>query len=162
MKRCHRVAAIVAALVFSTMCAASAAAKPNVKLVLSGAIVSLQAGKPVQTPMNRPVKSGEIIRYTVLAVNAGSASAFKLSPVGKVPSQTQFLRVDRSPKDAAVAYTLDGVSWSAHPTIVKKTRAGTTTVAPAPLDMYRAVRWTMLKPLAAHQSASFVYEVRVR
>lgn len=139
--------ATVGALCVAVLTAVASASAPNVQLRLSGSIVSFAGGKEVDAPLNRPVHGGEIVRYTILARNAGGASAYSLMPVGRVPARTQLVKIDAMPKGAHVAYTLDGTHWIA---------------TPAHPDQVRAVRWSMAQPLAAKNSAVFSYEVRVK
>lgn len=146
-----RAAAAMIALVVSTIALVHAAAQPKVVLTLTAA------------PSGHVVKAGEVITYTIHATNTGDAPAFALAPVGRVPARTQFVRVDAPPKDAAAPeFTLDGTAWSAKPTIAHKDASGKLVRIAAPASAYRAVRWTLKRALPAHQSATFVYEVRVQ
>lgn len=150
MVRHARAAVTVIALVVSTIALVHAATQPKVALTLTA------------EPSGRIVKAGETIKYSILATNSGDAPAYRLAPVGKIPARTQFVRIDGAPKEAAAEFTLDGASWSAQPTIARKNAAGKLVRVPAPLGAYRAVRWTLKRALAAHQSATFTYEVRVK
>ena len=139
--------AAVGALCVAALTAVASGSAPNVQLKLSGSIVSFAGGKEIDAPLNRPVHGGEIVRYTILAHNAGGGSAFSLMPVGRVPARTQLYKIGAIPKGTRVAYSLDGTHWvatAAHP------------------DQVRAVRWALAQPLAAKNSVALSYEVRVK
>ncbi len=141
----HRVAALLLAFVVSAT-AFAYAATPNVQLKLSGSIVTMTApGKTAYLPLNRPVKTGEIVRYTIVAHNAGTAPAFHLMPSGNIPPRTVFVKIDQSPQGASVEYTADGKQWS-------KT----------PMKGTRSLRWTLSRPLPKDATSTFAYEVRVK
>lgn len=139
--------AVVGALCVAALSAVASASAPNVQLKLSGSIVSFAGGKEIDAPLNRPVHGGEIVRYTILAHNAGGASAFSLMPVGRVPARTQLYKLGAMPKGTHVAYSLDGTHW-----IGKAAHA----------DQIRAVRWSLARPLTAKHSVALSYEVRVK
>jgi uncharacterized repeat protein (TIGR01451 family) len=152
-------------LVLSVMlpCAAAAAAtKPNVELHLSGSIVSVTNSTTTYLPIDRPLKAGETVRYTIVADNSGTAPAVGLVPMARVPERSVFVRVAPAASAVRVEYTLDGKEWSAQPTILVKNPDGTTHRVPAPLTMYKAVRWVVPGALAAKHSLTFAYEVQVQ
>ncbi|HUZ48371.1 MAG TPA: hypothetical protein VMW12_01380 [Candidatus Dormibacteraeota bacterium] len=153
--------ALVVAVVLVCTVAASAAA-PKIALRLVGRIVSMHDGKVRYEPMDRPVKAGELLQYTIDATNAGSAPAFSVAPIGRVPDRTAFVKIDGASRASEVAYTVDGSHWSVHPTIAVREANGKTVMKPAPLSSYRAVRWTLKQPLPVRGVATFSYEVRVQ
>jgi uncharacterized repeat protein (TIGR01451 family) len=153
---------VCAVLCAAALSAYAVAATPRVALGLSDALVTVSHGKAVAGPVDRPVKSGDVLRYTIVAKNVGSAPAYQLAPIGQIPERMTFLRIISAPTGAAVAYTLDSKTWSAHPTVTVKNKDGKVVTKPAPLELYRAVRWTLTHPLAAKASDSFIYEVRVK
>ncbi len=159
--RMLRMHALVVAIVLICTVAASAAA-PKITLHLVGRIVSTHDGKVRYEPMDRPVKAGELLQYTIDATNAGSAPAFSVAPIGRVPDRTAFVKIDGASRASEAAYTVDGSHWSAHPTIAVKEANGKTVMKPAPLSSYRAVRWTLKQPLPVRGVATFSYEVRVQ
>lgn len=145
MKRYFQtVVAVVSILAMTALAAASA---PRVALRLSGVILSTAAGKQVAEPINRAVRGGEILRYTIAARNVGNGAAYQFSPIGKVPERTELLKLDAMPRGTRVAYSVDGKHWAA--------------AAKPPLKT-QAIRWLLARPLAPKQAASFVYEVRVK
>lgn len=150
-----------ASAVVLALAAAPAYAAPKITLQLSDALVTIVDNKPVVSPVNRPVKAGETLRWTIVARNVGSTAALKVQPVGKVPAATSFARLVSAPQGSAVEYSLDDKTWSAHPTITVMEH-GKPVVKPAPLESYREIRWTLANALAPKTAATFVYEVRVR
>lgn len=144
MSRFVRAAAIAVALVAMFTLQAWAAA-PQVQLHLSAAILTTVHGRIVLSPMNRAVKTGEVVRYDIVARNVGTAPAYQLAPLGNVPARMQFVKLDQSPNGSRVEYTVDGTHWS-----------------PAAASATKHIRWTLLHPLAPHAQAVFAYEVRVK
>ncbi len=141
----HRVAALFLTFVVSATAFAYAAA-PSVQLKLSGSIVTSTApGKTAYLPLTRSVKAGEVVRYTIVAHNGGSAPAYQLAPVGNIPARTAFLKIDESPQGAHVEYTADGKKWSK-----------------APMSGMRSLRWTLSRALPQGATSTFAYEVRVK
>lgn len=136
---------------------------PAVKLRLSGDLLAIADGKTVATPVEKAVlKKGDLVRYTIVASNAGGKPAVALSTIGPVPQRTQY--VDGSASQGAgalVEYSLDGKTFSARPTITVNTSRGPVS-KPAPPDEYVAIRWTSQRPLSPKHVERFSYEVRVK
>ena len=160
MKILHRLGTVAFALIFTA--AAASAAAPKVALHLQGLLFAKRDGKTVTLPIDRPLKAGDLLLYRIDAHNEGKAAALGLEPVGKVPTRTVFVRVANAPRGSHVEFTLDGTHWSAHPMIRVIGPNGKPTEKPAPLAMYRAVRWSLSTPLSAGATAVFAYEVRVK
>ena len=160
--RVGRFGILVCAMMMA-MSAMASAAPPKVALSLSGAVITMVRDKTVASPLaGKPVKRGETIRYTILAKNIGSQPALALVPKGKVPTNTEFLRVLNVPKGTRVEYTLDGTAWSPKPMITVMGKDGKPHRAAAPPALFHGVRWIVEGPLPAHQMLSFPYEVRVK
>lgn len=157
----------VRSIAFAAVCVAAASAfaaasaTPKVTLTLSDALVTTPNGTAVAGPVDRPVKAGDLLRYTIIAKNVGTAAAYAFAPIGQIPEHTGFVRVLTAPP-SAVLYTLDGKTWSSKPTVTVVGKDGKKIVKPAAPDLYRAIRWQLSKPLAASASDRFVYEVRVK
>ena len=158
--RIARMHAVALALVLVCTVAVSAAA-PKIALHLTGRIMTMHDGRVQYQSMDRPVKAGEVLQYTIDVRNAGSAPAFSVAPVGRVPARTAFVKVDGASKAASVEYTLDGSHWSPRPLVSVKEPDGKIEMKPAPPSSYRAVKWTLRQPLPVHGAATFSYEVRV-
>ena len=136
---------------------------PAVKLQLSGTLVAISDGKTVETPVDKAIlKRGDLVRYSIVAVNAGGKAAVALSTIGPVPQRTQYVGGSASqPAGATMEFSLDGKTFSAHPTIVVNTPRGPVQ-KPAPPEQYVAIRWTADKALAPKGRARYSYEVRVK
>ena len=104
-------APLFAALTFAATTLAQAAA-PSIQLHLAGAIVTGAGSTATARAIDRPVKAGDVLRYTIVARNVGTAPAYQLAPLGRVPAHTEFLKVDAAPAGARVAYTSDGTHWT--------------------------------------------------
>jgi len=156
---------IVSAMCVAAFCCvalgAVADAKPNVVLKLSGVLVEHdQNGAEKLTSVEKAqLKPGDVVRYVIVASNAGADPARNLVPVGQVPAGTAFVAGSAT---AHAEYSLDGgKTWSTAPTIKVHTPSGDV-VKKADPATYTSVRWIDDKPLAAKASATFVYVVRVK
>src|SRR5579872_2010811 len=141
----------------------SGPAQPAVKLQLLGDLLTIAEGKAVSTPVDKAVlKKGDLVRYTIVALNSGAKPAVSLSTVGPVPSRMEFVggSASRAP-GSVIEYSLDGKSFSAQPTVTVNTSRGPV-VKPASPDQYVAVRWTSQRPLGPKQKIRYTYEVRVK
>jgi uncharacterized repeat protein (TIGR01451 family) len=146
-----------------SLTAASALAKPNVQLHLSGVLVTHSAdGHETTSPIEKVTpKKGELYRYTVVASNVGTDPALKLVTRENIPNGTAFVAGSAS-KSAGVAieYSLDGKMWSAHPLITVATPKGLVRRAADP-SAYASIRWIAPK-VAPKAALTFTYEVRVK
>ncbi len=149
-------------LTLAAMCAIPAQAAGPVALRLTAEqrteTVSAQ-GKPqtVWTALGakHAVHPGDILRYRVQAENTGGVPVSGLVVTQPVPAGTTYVAhsAERGP---AVAYSLDGRSFSAQPL-----RANPAGAVPAAPDTYTALRWRF-PLLPPHASAEVVYLVKVR
>jgi uncharacterized repeat protein (TIGR01451 family) len=139
------------------------AAAPSVTLTLSGVAMVRQAdGSFKEAPVaDVTLKSGDKVRYSILAVNKGDAPALALTPQDPVPARMQYVANSATTGPATPEFTLDGKTWSAHPTVLVKTANGQVR-KPAPVSDYKAVRWVMTAPLPPKASVKFVYEAVVK
>lgn len=140
-----------------------APAHPAVRLQLSGDLITIADGKTVATPVEKAVlKKGDLVRYTIVASNAGAKPAVSLSTVGPVPQRTQYVGGSAShASGASIEYSLDGKAWSAQPMVTVTTDHGPVQ-KPADPAQYVAVRWLAQRALAPKQSVHYSYEVRVK
>lgn len=141
----------------------SAPPRPAVKLQLTGDLLAISDGKTVATPVAKSVlKQGDIVRYTILAINAGGKAAVALATVGPVPQKMEYVGGSAShPTGANVEYSLDGKIFSAQPMVVVNTPKGPVK-KPADPAQYVAIRWTAQHPLAPKTRLRYTYEVRVK
>jgi len=143
--------------------AAPVPAHPVVKLQLAGDLLAQADGKIVATPVDKAVlKRGDLVRYTIVASNAGGKPAVALSTVGPVPARMEYVAGSASHAPAAsVEFSLDGKSFSAQPMVTVNTSRGPVQ-KPADPEQYVAVRWVNARPLAPKQRVRYTYEVRVK
>ena len=141
----------------------STASRPAVKLQLSGDLLTVSDGKTIATPIEKAVlKKGDLVRYTIVALNAGGKPAASLSTVGPVPQRTAYVASSAShPSNASIAFSLDGKSFSAQPMVTVNTPSGPVQ-KPALPEQYVAVRWIAQRALAPKQSLRYTYEDRVK
>jgi len=144
---------------------AVAYAKPVVVLTLQGSVVERDAkGAERLTPLASAIlKPGDLVRYDVVATNAGTDAAAHLIPAARVPAGTTYEAGSASLAAAThVEFSLDGgKTWSSKPSVLVKTSSGSVEKA-APVAAYTALRWVDEKTLAPNRSVAYSYEVRVK
>jgi uncharacterized repeat protein (TIGR01451 family) len=161
----HLLFAFVLTAVFAAL-GTSAYARPNVQLHLTGAIVGHDAnGKETIQPISgdTELKTGEVVRYDVVATNAGTDPAIKLTPVDKIPAGTQYEAGTAASSPAlTIEFSIDGgKTFAKVPMISIKTPKGVVEKKADPAT-YTAIRWITQKPLAPKASVTYSYEVRVK
>jgi uncharacterized repeat protein (TIGR01451 family) len=157
------VALTTAALAYASL-SSIAQAKPMVALSLSGMVVVHQSTGPDKlVPVEQTaVKSGDEIRYVIVATNSGSTAAKNLVPIGRIPAGTEYEAGSAVSKSALrPEFSLDGKSFSTAPTVREHTSAGDVVKKANPAT-YADVRWVGGKPLAPKAAATYTYVVRVK
>jgi len=111
--------------------------RPQVKVVLSGTVERDDTKVPVEKAAL--VKSGEILDWTITAVNEGNAPANEYNAVGKIPAGTQFVAGSASADgSAAVTFSIDnGKSFSSMPIVEEKQADGSVKKVAAPVATKR-------------------------
>lgn len=160
MAQLHRVLVCMSLALLLAPLSARAAA-PNVHLTLQADVVTTVNGKTSVVPVHGPVQHSGVLRYTIVARNAGSP-AYHVEPAGQIPQGTAFSRIVAMPAKSSVLYTLDRATWSAHPTIVVVGKDGKRHRVPAPLTSYRGLRWVVNGAMPHDATFVFSYEVRVK
>ncbi len=143
---------------------AAAAARPDVKVLLSGAI-ERGTGELVPIEKASTVNPGEILHWTIVSQNDGDGAAREYRAVGQIPHGTTLIAGSATADGTAtVVYSIDnGKTFSPAPQIEEKQADGTVKLVAAPLSMYTQVRYEWADTLAgggAKLNAS--YKVRVK
>lgn len=165
MKRLKSLGIFVCAVGAIVISATAADARPDVVLHLSGAIVEKAPGgaeKLVPLDPATKLKTGQVVLFTILAVNKGSDAALHLTPVGKVPAGTAYVSGSATATAGQLEFSVDGgKTWSTKPSVTARTQTGPVTKTADP-STFTSIRWIATKPLAPKGSARFSYEVRVK
>ena len=135
--------------------------RPAVKVMLSGAVERDDTTVPVEKVAL--VKSGEILDWTITSVNEGNAPANDYKAVGKIPAGTQFVAGSaKADGSVAVTFSIDnGKSFSSVPTVDERQADGSVKKVPAPVSMYKQVRYEWSAPLNAGDKLNASYKVRL-
>jgi uncharacterized repeat protein (TIGR01451 family) len=109
------------------------------------------------------VKSGDVLRYTVIAENKSDRTIKNLAINGPVPRGTLFkLESVQAPSDAQITYSIDGGrNFVASPTISVKLQDGKIENKPAPANAYTHIR-VKLPVISAKGKVQATYETKVR
>lgn len=139
-----------------------ASGRPEIKVMLSGAVERNASRLPVEKVSS--VVPGETLDWTITSQNEGSAPAHDYKTVGQIPQGTTFIAGSASADGSAnVTYSIDnGQSYSAQPTIEEKQLDGSTKRVPAPVSMYTQVRYEWADALADGGKLVASYKVRVK
>ena len=139
----------------------AAAARPDVKVQLSGAVERDSALVPLEKAT--VVNPGEILDWTITSENSSEAAAIGYKAVGQIPRGTTFVADNVKADGAKTFYSIDGgKSYSAQPMIEEKQADGSVKRVPAPVSMYTEIRYEWSDPLAQGGKLSASYRVRVK
>lgn len=136
--------------------------RPEVKVVLSGAVLRDQQKLPLEKV--EKVNPGEILDWTITSENGGNAPAISYKTVGQIPKGTTFVAGSATADGSTtVVYSIDnGQTYSVQPMIDEKQPDGSIKKVAAPVSMYTQVRYEWADPLAADSKLSAAYKVRVK
>ena len=139
----------------------TSALRPEVKMQLSGSVVRDSAR--VALDKSTVVNPGEILDWTMMSENDGSAPALDYKTVGHIPRGTEFVAGSAKADGAKTVFSIDGgKSYSPQPMIEEKQPDGSVKRVPAPSSMYTEVRYEWADPLAQGGKLSASYKVRVK
>jgi uncharacterized repeat protein (TIGR01451 family) len=137
------------------------AARPEVKMSLSGGVE--RDSKLVALDKSTVVKPGEVLAWTLDAVNSGGSPALEYKAVAQIPRGTEFVAGSAQADGASAMFSIDGgKSYSAQPMIEQKQADGSVKQVPAPVSMYTHIRYELTNPLTPGGKFSAAYKVRVK
>ncbi|HKU69015.1 MAG TPA: hypothetical protein VJP85_14690 [Candidatus Baltobacteraceae bacterium] len=138
-------------------------ARPAVDLHLRGALVQKIDGKVTRKPVQGlTLRAGDVVEYSIDATNTGDQAAIGFSSVGPVPAHMEYVSGSaHAAQAAAIEYSIDGKTWSAHPFQIVKTPQGERRKPAAP-GSYVSVRFTAKSALAPKATFHYTYEVVVK
>lgn len=138
-----------------------AGAKPAVNVNLAGTVE--RENKVLPLDKAEAVKPGEVLHWTISSENKGDGEAKEYKVVGKIPAGTEFVADSAKPQGSAkVTYSLDGKNFSAQPMIEEKQADGSVKNVPAPVSMYKQVRFEWENSLNPNEKLNASYDVKVK
>ena len=139
----------------------TSAARPEVKMSLSGGVE--RDSKLVALDKATVVKPGEVLTWTIDAVNSGNAPAREYQAVAHIPRGTEFVSDSAQVEGAKAVFSIDGgKSFSPQPMIEQKDTDGSVKRVAAPVSMYTNIRYEWTNPLVEGGKVSASYKVRVK
>jgi uncharacterized repeat protein (TIGR01451 family) len=136
-------------------------ARPEVKVSLSATVE--RDSKVMTLDKSVAVEPGEVLTWTVEALNVGDAPAIEYRTVAQIPPGTEYLKGSARAEGATAMYSIDGgKSFSQQPMVDQRQADGSVKVTPAPLSMYTSIRYEWANPLAQGAKVSASYQVRVK
>lgn len=145
----------------SLAAAASRPAESLLKIDLDGVVA--RPGGNVSLAEAGKVKPGEVITWGMKITNRGdSATVPGTSAEGEIHPATVYVPGSAGgDNSAAVTFSLDGRNFSPRP-MVKYVENGVERERPAPVEAYRAVRFTWPGQISPGEVRSATYKARVR
>ncbi len=162
----------LAAICLLVLCGAAAIAqrqlrtaergRPEVKVSLSGAVARGDERLPLDKAGN--VNPGEVLDWTIISENDGTAPAHNYKAVGQIPKGTVLVAGSTTADGSvSVSYSIDGgKTFSAEPTIEERQADGSVKQVPAPVSMYTQLSYEWSDPLASGGKLQASYRVRVK
>ncbi|MEC4813534.1 MAG: hypothetical protein SAK29_09730 [Scytonema sp. PMC 1069.18] len=112
------------------------------------------------------IQPGEVLRYTVTAVNNNNTSIKNLTINQPVPLGMVYIlnsATTTSDKSVKMTYSIDGGHSFVEKPVVKVTLLnGKIETKPAPATIYTHIRWNFETPLPAKTTVKGIYQVQVR
>lgn len=137
------------------------AARPEVKVSLAGSVE--RDSKLVALDKAAVVKPGEVLTWTVDAVNVGNAPALEYRAITQIPKGTEYVKDSAVADGAKTLYSIDGgKSFAPQPMIEQKQADGSVKLTPAPVSMYTSIRYEWASPIAQGAQVMATYKVRVK
>ena len=139
----------------------TSALRPEVKMQLSGMVE--RDFVRVALDKSTVVNPGEILDWTMMSENDGSAPALDYKTVGHIPRGTEFVAGSAKADGAKTVFSIDGgKSFSPQPMIEEKQADGSTKRVPAPAALYTEIRYEWADAFAQGAKLSASYKVRVK
>lgn len=139
--------------------AAAAMAQMNIQVKLVGSVERDNKEVSVETP-DLQLKTGEVITWTIEAINSDTTPARDFSPTARVPAGTEYV-ADSATGAAAIEFSIDGgISYSGKPMIRQRGPDNVMREVTAPTSSYTNIRFQMgnISPGVAKAA----YQTRVR
>lgn len=108
-------------------------------------------------------RPGDVIRYTLTAVNSGTQPAYEAEIVDPIPEGTEYFIGSASGDGMTITYSIDDGNFFQPQPITYEFRNpdGTIEKRPAAPDMYTHIKWLVTKPIQPRSSVSATFRVRV-
>ena len=161
----------IIAMVSLMICSSAVAAleeKPNLVLNLSVQkqfIVKDDEGN-TKIEWQEVIKTdpGDILRYSILYVNTGTAEARNASIVDPVPEGTTYIGSSAEGESSQITYSLDGKEFQTPPMLTYKVKQadGSETEHKATPEMYTHISWTISKSVPPGGSGTLNFNVKVK
>ena len=136
--------------------------RPEVKVSLNGSVARGDERLPLDKA--ETVNPGEVLDWTIISENDGTAPAHNYKAVGQIPKGTVLVAGSTTADGSvSVSYSIDGgKTFSAEPTIEERQADGTVKQVPAPVSMYTQLSYEWSDPLASGGKLQASYKVRVK
>ncbi len=161
-KHRYSVLSCAAALLLASSVFAMWAARPEVKVVLSGTVE--RENQAIQIDKAGLLSPGEILHWTILSHNAGDAPAHHYKTIGEIPSGTAYvIGSAKAGGGVTIFFSIDqGKTYETKPMIEQKQPDGSLRKVAAPASLYTHIRYEWNDPLTEGKQLAASYKVRVQ
>lgn len=156
--------------VFLLACSSSVSAadnKPDLALSLTAekeVLVKDENGREKTAYQEvKDTNPGDILRYTIRYANKGKTEAKEAVINDPVPEGTEYISESAEGKGSEITFSIDGKIFQSPPLLKYKVKRpdGTEIEYVASSDMYKQIRWKLLKPVMPGDSGTLSFKVRV-
>ena len=138
---------------------------PRINIVLSDGLVGLPKNRKEERDENGNLltQPGDVIKYTLIAENIGTAEARDIEVVDPIPFGTEYVLGSATGSGVEILYSINGgTNYVAQPLIEVRDATGKIIRKPAPASMYTHVKWIIREPLKPKQKKNMDLHVRVQ
>ena len=160
--------AVCAALAVSEPATGQQPAPNGVSITITDELVlpagDARIGKAVRDSAGNLIsKPGDIIRYTLTAVNNGTEPAYGVEIVDPIPRGTEYVIGSAAGVGMTITYSIDGGRFFQPPPIMYDFQKpdGTIEKRHVPADRYTHIKWLMNEPIRPRSRATATVRVRV-
>ena len=139
---------------------------PRIEIILSDELVlPPDEIRPVRRDStgNLLSRPGDVIQYTLTAVNRGTQAAHNVEIVDPIPRGTEYVLDSASGEGMTISYSIDGGHTYHLPPVLYDFRHpnGEIEKRPVPAGLYTHVKWLVTQPILPEESAPATLQVRV-
>lgn len=139
---------------------------PRIEITISDELVLRPGGTRTavrDSSGNLITRPGDVIQYTLIAVNNGTGPAHEVELVDPIPAGTEYALDSAVGEGMAVSYSIDEGHLYQFPPVVYDFRLpdGTFEKRPAPAGMYTHVKWLVTQHIPPGGSVTASLRVRV-
>lgn len=138
---------------------------PRINIVLSDGLIGLPKDRKEERDEsgNLLTQPGDVIKYTLITENVGTAEARDVEVVDPIPFGTEYILGSATGGSVTILFSINGgTNYVDQPLIEVRDATGKIIRKPAPASMYTHVKWIIREPLKPKQKKNLDLQVRVQ